>query len=159
MRVLLLKNSVNLESYLKLTVDMKFVTEDNFEFDTLEEAEYWKENKKKLIKKPRADKGKKRPTYRYSQPRQFVSYQRKAIVNKVSFSLSVDEVMGLLSQDCGYCGGSYQISIQRINPKAGYDLENVIPCCVKCSTMQSIYSSPEFLRKVKEIYQHKELGK
>lgn len=158
---------------------MKFVTKDNSEFGSLERALAYEERVSKMetrkkseellkdlesvklpkLPKVRSDKGKKRASYTQSVPKRFVSYRRIAIARKVPFSLSVEELENLLSQTCDYCGGSVQMGVRRINTKSGYTPENVVPCCHQCNMMQSVYPTREFLKKVKEIYNHLELGK
>ena len=96
------------------------------------------------------------------------SYKTRAKRENFSFTLTRDEFTILISQPCYYCGdppvkhsrGDWAIrndflvynGIDRINSNAGYDLENVVPCCSNCNYAKSELSQKEFFTLVKKIY-------
>lgn len=91
-----------------------------------------------------------------------------------SFNLTIDQFLGLIIEDCHYCGEKPQKStnkimmtrghineppfyyngIDRIDSKIGYEFDNCVPCCNICNYMKNTLSNDEFLDKVKQIYNH-----
>ena len=77
------------------------------------------------------------------------SYLRNCQKRNVFFGLSMEEFLEIIYKLCAYCDkppsqglsgyNNYSkfTGIDRVNPKWGYTLENVAPCCVDCNAMKS----------------------
>lgn len=98
-------------------------------------------------------------------------YRRNAKKRGLYLGITKKEFKGLTKQDCYYCGAkpsqSHQCTrcngdyiyngIDRIDSSKGYILENCVPCCGMCNKMKMDLSQEEFLMKIKEIYENREL--
>jgi 5-methylcytosine-specific restriction endonuclease McrA len=83
---------------------------------------------------------------------------------KLEFSISFDEFKELAKRPCSYCGvppsnvtirpsGPFVYSgMDRVNSKAGYTPENVVPCCSVCNVAKSAMTSEEFKAWIKRVY-------
>lgn len=115
--------------------------------------------------------------------RRFMTYC-KSSANKrgISFSLTQDEVTGLIFKDCSYCGESPRNAFQsaadkqvrklkyaaasqapshgldRVDPAIGYEISNVVPCCWTCNSMKSDMSLEEFKTHIEKIFNHFSVG-
>jgi len=87
-------------------------------------------------------------------------YIKSANNRNITFELSIDEFIKLISKKCTYCGVSdycerYDVTgaggIDRVDSSKGYNLNNCVPCCGICNTMKLDYTSNEFLNKCLEI--------
>lgn len=135
---------------------MKWITIDNKEFNSKQEAEEWEKSlpidgihiTKEVIIKP--------PRKKYSKllPVKYKSYINRANKKGIQFSLSVDEFTTLLSKDCVYCGKSNASTIDRIDSKEGYTQENSAPCCIHCNMMKYTLSVEAFIAHIKSVYLH-----
>ena len=52
-------------------------------------------------------------------------------------TLSLEEIDGLLSQPCYYCGMKHSDGLDRMNNSCGHTIGNVVPCCEKCNMLLS----------------------
>jgi len=105
----------------------------------------------------------------------FLSYKKSAKRENRSFSLSFEDVKKLTSSKCFYCGQSPQkISqstrtnnlavkeytqykyngIDRVDSSRGYEVGNVVPCCLWCNIIKRERSIDDFKDHVKRIYNH-----
>lgn len=92
-------------------------------------------------------------------------YQRNAKDRGLSFNLSRDEILKLLSGNCFYCGdepsrvvrvkkmyGEFiRNGIDRLDSSKGYESGNVVSCCTTCNFLKSDYTYNEFLQIIKKI--------
>lgn len=66
--------------------------------------------------------------------------KRQARSAKVACDISMEDLVELRKIGCVYeCGNSLSSaspSLDRINPKAGYTKDNVVPCCIKCNMIK-----------------------
>ena len=65
--------------------------------------------------------------------------KHRAKKRKILFDLSLDQYTNLIKEACYYCetitfGIEVGVGLDRINPKDGYTLSNVLPCCGDCNT-------------------------
>lgn len=93
-------------------------------------------------------------------------YIRNAKKDKREFSLSYEDVIGLIHKPCHYCGeidvkigfylkDAYFLNgIDRVDSSKGYTLENTVPCCKKCNISKHNYTQEEFLEHIKKIYKY-----
>jgi hypothetical protein len=92
--------------------------------------------------------------------------KRNAKIRNLSFLLSDEEVRSLSKQNCHYCGlepkqkahqkysnGDYIYNgIDRINNSKGYEIENVVPCCVTCNYAKKGMSYDEFILWIDRVH-------
>lgn len=93
-------------------------------------------------------------------------YRLRAKGKNIEYDLSDDFLKKTFAKDCVYCGsppksvmrtketyGSYTYNgLDRVDSSMGYTEDNVVPCCTRCNQMKNDMPIPEFLKKVKEIY-------
>lgn len=57
-----------------------------------------------------------------------------------SWNLSKEQWLGLISKPCHYCNEAlhiFGIGLDRMDNNIGYELQNVVPCCVSCNRIKS----------------------
>ena len=80
-------------------------------------------------------------------------YIRNAKRRGIEWSLSFEQFITIIEQECHYCGVPFSYThldhtwngIDRIDSKKGYVVSNVVPCCKICNKMKSNRDSQEFL--------------
>ncbi len=96
------------------------------------------------------------------------AYKRNAEKRELSFELSDEQVVGLFSGCCHYCGespskivtkknmyGSFTYNgIDRLDNDLGYSVGNSVSCCETCNYLKNSYSETEFLDIVEKIARH-----
>jgi hypothetical protein len=96
----------------------------------------------------------------------FRTYQNSAKNRGISFELTKEEFILLVSKNCFYCnespserwhepnGNGYFPSsgIDRINSSRGYIIGNVVPCCKKCNYAKKQLSTEEFKSWIIAVY-------
>lgn len=118
------------------------------------EVEEAKSELKRLKRKQRSDSGIKRGQYLNHLPKRFRSYIMRANKKGIEFSITLVYFNELMISNCVYCGDSGKISLDRINSKEGYTIENVQPCCIPCNMMKYTYSHEKFISQIKKIFRH-----
>lgn len=96
-------------------------------------------------------------------------YVRSARAKKRTFLLTKDQFKDLTSRPCHYCGtaptcietkyndayGEYTYNgLDRVDPKAGYTMENVVPCCRDCNIAKHTMTEERFFSWLKRAYTH-----
>lgn len=88
-------------------------------------------------------------TYKY--------YKSGAKWRNLSMDISKDDFFVLVLQNCYYCGaqpsnkrttsnGSFVYNgLDRVDPKIGYNIANVVPCCIDCNIAKSNMTMDEFM--------------
>lgn len=98
----------------------------------------------------------------------FLGYKKGAKSRGISFGLSREDVIGLISQPCHYCGSPpsnvkktkntivplVYSGIDRVDSSQGYRIGNVVPCCAMCNMAKKDFTEKEFLAWVKRVYDH-----
>ena len=80
-------------------------------------------------------------------------YKSNAKARGISWELTNEQFLELVTKDCDYCGHSQEYNgIDRIDSSKGYTIDNCVPCCSWCNTMKLDYSKTEFLEHIKKIY-------
>jgi len=92
-----------------------------------------------------------RKKYDNTLPKRYLSYLKRSNVKGLPFELSIEEFDNIMSLSCVYCGSDSQITIDRIDSKEGYILDNCQPCCYKCNMMKFTLSNRDFIQQVKKI--------
>lgn len=75
----------------------------------------------------------------------------------LSFTLTVDQYMTVVSQPCFYCNNQLSTlpetsgGLDRIDNSRGYELDNVLPACVLCNKIRGEFSVEEGKAMVKAL--------
>ena len=94
----------------------------------------------RVCKNKRSREHKNTPGHRFS------TYISGAKVRKIEFNLSYDEFIGFWEKPCFYCGtGIDGIGLDRKDPKLGYNIGNVVPCCGQCNRAKTIQTTDQFI--------------
>lgn len=90
----------------------------------------------------------------------------------LEFALTFEEYLGLVSQDCTYCGEAPKLrntagnpnrskryayimnGLDRVDSSKGYIRGNVVPCCWTCNERKKAMSVEEFLAWIRRVYAH-----
>ncbi len=116
---------------------------------------------------------KSRPVRNYvkrSSKSLFAHYKKTASSRNLEFSITLDEFDNLIVKNCYYCNKSpdkllcrrdlkstpimkYN-GIDRVDNSKGYILENCATCCYQCNFAKHTLSKYEFLKMIKDIYEH-----
>ena len=109
--------------------------------------------------------------------RHFQMVKVGAKTRNLSFNLSLEQFITVTNQPCHYCGNTacdkhtapskrgkefypiiYSNGLDRVDSSVGYETSNIVPCCFMCNRLKSNFALSEFLKKIKEIYDHQSLG-
>lgn len=94
----------------------------------------------KICKNKRSRENKNKPEQRFSV------YKSGARVRKIEFNLSFEQFMHFWCLPCYYCSSIINgIGLDRKDPKRGYDIENIVPCCGRCNRAKTIQTTEEFI--------------
>lgn len=97
----------------------------------------------------------------------YTRYRRGAQYRNLEFSLTKEEFKKLLFESCYYCKDGLKSiwrrsevnqkleynGIDRVDPKMGYVLNNVVTCCKDCNIAKTDFTKEEFFSIVKKIYE------
>jgi hypothetical protein len=94
----------------------------------------------------------------------FAGYIRKAAKRRIEWKLNIDQFRELTKLPCAYCGKPPSQSrkttsgtpylysgVDRINPKSGYIVGNVNPCCKYCNYSKSDLTLIEWREHIRSI--------
>lgn len=84
------------------------------------------------------------------------------------YTLSKEQLLGLMSQHCHYCGaepsnvssgrdynGSFTYNgVDRVDNDQGYMIDNVVSCCRQCNVAKHTHPAKAFLEWVTRVYEH-----
>lgn len=98
----------------------------------------------------------------------FHTYRYGAKRRHLSFRISLTEFTTITSLPCAYCGipprsvkripnggpGYVYNGIDRADPSRGYELDNILPCCIDCNRAKWQKSPREFHDWLARIYKH-----
>jgi len=105
----------------------------------------------------------------------YYRYKRRAIENKMSFSINLEKFKDLTSQNCFYCGsepekeisenyskllkGKYKYNgLDRVNNNIGYEIDNIVPCCFTCNRAKYNLTPEIFNKWIIKLIQHQNKG-
>lgn len=88
----------------------------------------------------------------------FASYKRGARNRDLPFELSFKQFEDFWGKPCEYCGDKIEtIGLDRVNPEAGYTLDNVKSCCTICNRMKLNHSLENWLIYMSKVLRHLEV--
>lgn len=98
----------------------------------------------------------------------YKNYKSSAQRRGYNFTLSLEEFVTLIEEDCYYCGetpknstnsqniknyGNYKYNgIDRENNSLGYSINNVVPCCETCNIAKRQLSINDFKNWIEKVY-------
>lgn len=103
----------------------------------------------------------------------YIDYKYRAKKHDIKFNLDIIQFTDLTQQNCSYCnrlpsqsikcktsfGEFIYNGIDRVDSNKGYIQNNCVTCCKFCNASKSNLTEQEFLNKVKQIYEHRNLDK
>jgi len=85
----------------------------------------------------------------------YLTYKDRILLKKKEFTIPIIEYYNLLHNSiCTYCGEN-STTLDRIDSKIGYTLENCTPCCKLCNTMKWDLSIQDFYSHIDKIQNYK----
>jgi len=126
----------------------------------------WRQrNKDKLRELKRlwatSDNGKTsaRQWYKKTPSAMYKLYRKSAERRGLEFNITLEDFVKLLKQDCVYCGDtppmdSGRNGLDRVDNSAGYSLNNVVSCCIKCNRMKGKLSRKEYYGHIWKVLNH-----
>lgn len=93
-------------------------------------------------------------------------YKQQSTRRKINFSLTKEEFLNVVAQNCFYCNeppkescynktshGIYKCNgIDRIDSKIEYKINNVVACCKKCNYAKNEFTQTDFFEHTKKLY-------
>lgn len=98
----------------------------------------------------------------------FAGYRHKANSAKIPFKITKEQFSRIVLMPCFYCGsdpsnvckaqhgtGDFSYNgLDKIDPKKGYAINNVVPSCKRCNLAKSNRSQGEFIQWIKRAFTH-----
>lgn len=108
------------------------------------------EKHKDKVKKSSRDYAKKRD----NDPLKRIAFLiKEAEKRNKEWELSYDEAISFWNKECFYCGDNVEgLHLDRIDPKIGYKIDNIVSACGTCNIMKYTLSKNSFIDKCKKIY-------
>jgi hypothetical protein len=85
----------------------------------------------------------------------YVQYLESSFKKQIPFEFTLEEFYTYIQQPCTYCGSTYKIGIDKINPKGGYTKDNCTPACKTCNLMKYTLSVDEFYSHIEKVLKHR----
>lgn len=92
------------------------------------------------------------------------AYKRRAKRKGLTFSLSEDDFIRLVTSSCFYCEKSYleetrvvnrskvhMLTVDRIDSQREYELDNCVSCCKECNTIKMDIPVKTWIKKLRKI--------
>jgi hypothetical protein len=104
----------------------------------------------------------------------FHQYKVAAEKRNYTFNINKEQFREIVSKECYYCnlppqpicqrskGHNGQFignGIDRKDNTIGYELGNLVPCCIMCNKMKRDYSYGDYINKIRRIYEHLQLDR
>lgn len=98
----------------------------------------------------------------------YAIYENSSRLRKYEFKLTKEDFKILTSQNCYYCDSppsnriirrrqkeSYTYNgLDRVDNNKGYDLDNVVPCCIICNEMKMSMGQQDFIEHLYKMLDH-----
>lgn len=81
----------------------------------------------------------------------FTNYKYHAKQKNINFSLSKDEFIKFLNDECFYCNKTRAFGIDKIDCTLGYTIDNCVACCGTCNNMKNSLDVNTFIMRCKYI--------
>lgn len=85
---------------------------------------------------------------------QYHNYLVRARRRNMEFDIEPQLFEDITNRSCVYCGISPAKTIDRIDSKVGYKIDNIQPLCYKCNTMKYTYTETEFFDHLRKVVSH-----
>jgi len=87
-----------------------------------------------------------RKVYNQSPRGKYKNYKAEAKHRELDFSLTIEDFNKFWQLLCRYCGSPIEtIGLDRVDNTRGYELNNIVPCCIICNTMKLTLTVESFL--------------
>ena len=117
---------------------------DKHRLKRIQDATNWRlNNKDKQLKT--------RQSYLNTPRGRLNSIKASANTRNISFSLSEEQAINIMTNKCYYCGATEKIGIDRVDSKFGYLIDNCLPCCSMCNYMKNIFTKEQFISQCKKV--------
>lgn len=101
--------------------------------------------------------GKPRRRYLPGVDARYKRYLFRAEDKGLTFELTEDQFIEMISKPCTYCGGPGG-TIDRIDSSIGYIPCNVCPCCWPCNRFKHTGTVNDMMNHIRSVYHHNSLG-
>lgn len=109
---------------------------------------------------------------KYAKKRIYQKYKEGARRRGYSFELSYEQFLDIVFKDCYYCGSKpsnnininnneslkdsniFYSGIDRVDNTKGYEVDNVVPCCINCNIAKRSMSKESFIEWGKKLGNH-----
>lgn len=93
-------------------------------------------------------------------------YKAQAKYRSLNFNLSKNEFFCIAERSCDYCGsapsnttkassGNWSYNgLDRVDSSKGYEIDNVVPCCIRCNIAKSDMSRKDFCEWIGTVWDH-----
>lgn len=109
---------------------------------------YYAKNRERLLRASR-----KWEKENYATPSvRYRSYRSRAREKSIPFQLTLDQFKTFWQLPCFYCGGEIAtIGLDRVDNSKGYEINNLVPCCIICNRMKHVLDQELFYEHVAKI--------
>lgn len=104
-------------------------------------------NSKEYTKKSKAKRYEWHQKYKETPNGRFYRARIKAKKRKIEWQLNLDQYIQLVKNNCYYCKDTLSKSagnLDRVDNFKGYELNNVVPCCINCNVAKGTKTTEEF---------------
>ena len=120
-----------------------------------QKAEYYQDNREKIIKKNTAYKKEHPETdnrYRRTLKGRYKEYKTGAKSRGYEFKLTLEDFEKMWNQNCYYCDTLIDgIGVDRVDNTKGYLVDNTVPCCSVCNKMKLTLRNKDFINQCFKI--------
>lgn len=82
----------------------------------------------------------------------YLKYKQRSPKRGLEFSLTVDDFVSNVKENCYYCGDFYHgVGLDRVDNDKGYIKSNIVSCCQECNFMKRSLSLDVFIDKCNKI--------
>jgi hypothetical protein len=82
-------------------------------------------------------------------------YTQGARDRGLPFDLTPVEFFSFWQKPCTYCNSKIEtIGLDRVDPKLGYSMSNVVPCCSRCNEMKNNATVEQWIADMKSVLKH-----
>lgn len=111
-----------------------------------------------------------RPDHIAAKNELYKRYSKAAVRRGYDFTLTKEEFVELIMQNCHYCDGEFSLvsplvrhkdfwhnGVDRVDNKLGYTKENSVPCCAICNNSKSTLPLEKWMEWLKRISEFQNL--